>query len=131
MYIEEQPSKENILNVLMYLFENHMQNDCKIDMDQNLLSFELHQAGFEHESIRKAFGWLSELNLKQYEMQQHPPQQDSLRIFDKDECLKLDKTCRNLLMKLEGAEVLSPLTRELVISQIMHLGGNGVSKFFF
>ena len=127
MNIEEKTNKETILNILMYLFENHMQNDCQIDLDQNLLSFELNQIGFDNESICKAFCWLSELFLKQYDMQKYPPQKNSIRIFDKDECLKLDKLCRNLIMKLESVEILHPLTRELVISQIMQLDVDAVS----
>jgi Smg protein len=123
MNIEEQLTEENVLNVLMYLFENHMQNSCKIDIDQNLLSLELRKAGFQHESIRRAFDWLSELTSRQYDMQQHPPQQGSIRVFDAEECFKIDKLCRNLIIRLESIEILHPITRELVISQIMQLKG--------
>jgi Smg protein len=127
MNIEEQSIEENIINVLMYLFENHMQSSCKIEADQSVLSLELYQAGFQQESVRKAFNWLSELILQQYDMQQHPPQQTSIRIFDREECFKIDKLCRNLILRLEHEKILCPLTRELVISRIMQLDCDMVS----
>lgn len=113
--------KENMLGVLMYLFENHMQNSCDIKTDKKKLSLELRQAGFKSEAINKAFNWLSELTIQQQIIRQNPPQNRSFRIFTDEECKKLDKHCRNLLLYLEKIKILNSETRELVISQLMQL----------
>ena len=50
--------KENVFDVLMYLFENYMDEDPEVDQDQEALTSELTQAGFPKGEIRKAFSWL-------------------------------------------------------------------------
>jgi len=113
--------EENVLNVLIYLFKNHMRYGCKLDIEKNSLLLELCHLGFQHEYIGKALNWISELVLKQDHLQKYPPQKKSIHIFDVNECLKLDKSSRNLILRLENFDILNPLTRELIISQAMQL----------
>ena len=54
--------KENVFDVLMYLFENYMDEDPEISQDQETLSSELSQAGFPKGEINKAFTWLEGLS---------------------------------------------------------------------
>ena len=47
--------KENMLEVLMYLFENYMIEGNEFEPDQEILSAELSRAGFGDGEINKAF----------------------------------------------------------------------------
>ena len=53
--------KENMLDVLMYLFENYMDEGPEFSPDQETLATELYQAGFPRGEINKAFSWLEDL----------------------------------------------------------------------
>ena len=54
--------KENVFDVLMYLFENYMDEGTEFQPDQEALTYELTQAGFRRGEIRKAFSWLDGLS---------------------------------------------------------------------
>ena len=53
--------RENILDVLMYLFENYMNDEIEFDTDEESLRVELQEAGFHQAEITKAFKWLEGL----------------------------------------------------------------------
>ncbi|MEZ5671401.1 MAG: DUF494 family protein [Thiotrichaceae bacterium] len=57
--------KENILDVLMYLFEHFMDEDNQIGHDQDALKVELVAAGFQGTEVNKAFAWLEALSEQQ------------------------------------------------------------------
>jgi Smg protein len=115
--------KENVFDVLMYLFENYMDDDPEISQDQETLSSELAQAGFRKGEISKAFTWLEGLsNLRQQDAAW--PQQrvvGSLRHYSEREKVKLSLECRGFLMSMEHSGVLEPNTREMVIDRVMAL----------
>ena len=52
--------KENVLDVLLYLFENIMVEDPDADDDRESLQSSLIEAGFTPHEINKAFAWLDE-----------------------------------------------------------------------
>lgn len=110
-----------MLRVLMYLFKNHMENDCRLKDTPQKLMVELQRIGFKQASINKAFNWLAELRILQFKVKLNPPHKDSVRIFSIDECIKMDKECRGFIISLHEMGVLTTATRELVISQIMQL----------
>lgn len=115
--------KENVLDVLVYLFENYMVDETYIDHDQASLEGELQKAGFREGEISKAFSWiegLSEMQSDDVPLQLHG--NPSIRIFTERECDKLDLECRSLLLYLEQTGVLDSHSRELVIDRIMALG---------
>jgi Smg protein len=110
-----------MLRVLMYLFKNHMKNDCRLkDTPQKLIA-ELQRIGFEKKAIHKAFNWLAELSILQFNVKVNPPHKNSVRIFSIDERIKMDKKCRSFIIYLQKLGILNPATRELAISQIMQL----------
>lgn len=113
--------RENMLNVLMYLFENHMQDNCELTINRDQLISELNQIGFHQEAINKALNWLEGLTKQQETMLNSPPQKSSIRIFSNEEITKMDSQCRNQLMHLEKLGILTTETREIVINQIMQL----------
>ena len=72
--------KENVLDVLMYLFENYLDDDDnETEADRETLTVELEEAGFAKLEINKAFDWLE--NLARNPPDSEPPitQRDALQ----------------------------------------------------
>lgn len=117
--------KENKLDVLIYLFQNYMFDDEQEEPDQQTLSIELAQAGFDRQLIDQAFDWLE--NLAQHCESTEPPSggEGSLRMYRADELRRLSTEARGLLMSLEQCGVLIPATRELVVAQFLELDLEG------
>ena len=116
--------KENVLDVLIYLFENYMFDDDGYEPDQETLMIELSQAGFEHGMIDQAFEWLENLATL---CEQHPEElpalaTTSIRHYTTEECEHLNLEARGLLLSLEQCGVLNTISREMVIDQLMALG---------
>ena len=108
--------KENVFDVLIYLFENYMDADEDMNPDPDLLRTELLEAGFPQAEIVKAFDWLD--SLADYQAIQ-PVSTPAFRVFSALEEAKLDAECRGLLMSLEQSGILTPASRELVIDRVM------------
>ncbi|HEB66720.1 MAG TPA: DUF494 domain-containing protein [Gammaproteobacteria bacterium] len=114
--------KENVLDVLMYLFENYMNDEIEIDTDEESLRVELQEAGFQALEISKAFDWLEGLaNLQESQPGLAPVNAASIRLYTAAEQEKLDRQSRGFILFLEQAGVLDHLTREMVIDRIMAL----------
>ena len=118
--------KQNIFDVLMYLFENYMNDDVEFDVDEDSLRNELQEAGFQLGQIAQAFDWLE--GLTNYQEEGHYPSYNpehrperSTRVYTREECDKLDTNSRGFLMFLEQTGVLDHMTREMVIDRIMAL----------
>jgi Smg protein len=108
--------KENIFDVLIYLFENYLDDDIDLLPDSEGIKAELLQAGFEPAEVNSAFDWLEALteqsNIK-------PNITSAFRIFCRQEEVKLDIECRNFLLFLEHTGILTATTREIVIDRAM------------
>ncbi len=114
--------KEDVLDVLMYLFENYMDDDTATEADPETLKTQLREAGFLSTEINKAFAWLEDLALMQEGDSLLPARTArSIRVFSPTEEKKLDVECRGFLMFLEQMGVLNDASRELVIDRIMAL----------
>jgi len=115
--------KENMLDVLLYLFENYMIEGQEFQPDQETLSVELAQAGFGDGEINKAFDWLEDLSelCDPPASSVHGGAATSIRHFSPEEQLRFDYQAQGLLLKLEQSGILDPATRELVIDRIMAL----------
>ena len=114
--------KENVLDVLMYLFENYMNDEIEFDTDEETLRVELQEAGFQQVEITKAFEWLEGLaGLQDAPKRYTPNNANSVRVYTKEECEKLDLDSRGFLMFLEQTGVLDHNTREMVIDRVMAL----------
>ena len=53
--------KENVLDVLMFLFEKYYYDEPEEEPDREIMEDSLHQAGFSAGEIGKAFSWLDGL----------------------------------------------------------------------
>lgn len=113
--------KENVLDVLMYLFEHHLDEESDIEVDKGSLKDELTRAGFPEVEISKAFAWLEGLTVQQdtpaHALRNNPAD----RIYTSWEQERLDLQCRGFLIFLEQVGVLDSVTRELVLDRVMAL----------
>ena len=57
--------KDNVLDLLIYLFENYMSADDEPRPDRNTLKTELDKAGFAEADIERALEWLDGLSGEQ------------------------------------------------------------------
>jgi Smg protein len=113
--------KENVFDVLMYLFENYMDDGPEFNPDQEALTAELAEAGFARGEIRKAFSWLEGLSQLRAEHAGVAAGSHAMRHYTAQEKEKLDAECRGFLLAMERSGVLAPLTREIVIDRAMAL----------
>lgn len=114
--------KENVLDVLMYLFENYMDDGPEFSPDQETLTDELTQAGFPRAEVNKAFSWLEGLaSLRDGEAMPHGGRSQSIRVFSAHEQQKIGLEARDFILFLARTGVLDSLTRELVVDRVMAL----------
>jgi Smg protein len=112
---------ENVVDILIYLYENYMDGDQAPPSDQHELRNELIQAGFPTGEINKAFDWLDELANNEQHQHGESAQTHSLRIFTEEETARLDVNSRGLLLFLEQNDILRANARELVIERALAL----------
>jgi len=114
--------KEDILDVLMYLFENNIDDEeMGLNDDPESLKQELIEAGFLSSQVNKAFTWLEGLSEQPNWINITPQRTASIRVYVPDECDKLDVECRGFLLYLEQIGVLDAMSRELIIDRVMAL----------
>jgi len=113
---------ENIIDVLIYIYENYMDSDEAVPTDQIMLEEELIEAGFPKGEVQKAFDWLDELAWRQgYMNTGNVLVNKSIRIFTAKEQQRIDLETQGMLLYLEQIGVLDSLSRELVIERAMAL----------
>jgi len=113
--------KENILDILVYLFEHCLDSETNVMPEEKELREHLDSAGFQNQDVEKAFNWLDELSNARESTFNNPLSNRSVRIFSSQENAKLDVECRGFLMFLEHTGVLDPIARELIIDRAMAL----------
>ncbi|MFN2349068.1 MAG: DUF494 family protein [Thioalkalivibrio sp.] len=119
--------KENVLDVLMYLFENYIDEDTEIEPDRIQLQDKLLEAGFPGAEIDRAFDWLENLANQENNPLKQPLSNSALRVYTERETDRLDARSRGFLLFLEQNGVLDAATRELVIDRIMDLDAEEIS----
>ena len=112
--------KDNVLDLLIYLFENYMSADDEPRPDRGTLKLELDKAGFAEPDIERALEWLDGLSGEQLGKVAEATAR-AVRIFSGHELLRLDTDVRGYLMYLENVRILSATQRELVIDRLMAL----------
>ena len=118
---------ENVVEILIYLYENYMDSEQSALSDQDQLHEELVQAGFTSKEIDKAFLWMDELELRQSSQDFQPHTEHSIRIYTDEEMGRLDTECRGLLLFLEQNGILDQAGRELVIDRALALDTHTVA----
>jgi Smg protein len=113
--------EENVLDVLLYLFENFFYDDPEATRNRDLLQSTLIDAGFNGAEIRKAFDWLDSLSRLRPDTSLAHSQRGPLRVYATDELVRLDAQCRGFLMFLEANGILDAAQRELVLERVLAL----------
>jgi Smg protein len=118
--------KEGVLDILIYLFENYMDDaEPSPRPDRTLLAEELEHAGFEGSDVNRALQWLDSLR-ETPDSQSERATARAIRVFSAFEQLRLDADCRGHLMHLEHIGILSAAQRELVIDRLMALEADDI-----
>lgn len=111
--------KENVIDVLMFLFDNYLSYEEGMPDDETTLACELEEAGFEVSEITQAFDWLGELaDLQDVEVEKLSHSK-AMRIFTEKEKKKLDVSCLSYLLQLEEMGFIDVVTREMIIERAM------------
>jgi Smg protein len=107
-----------MFDILVYLFENYYTPEACPSAD--VLAKRLAAAGFEHEDIDDALGWLmglAETTEQCVELAQSPG--SGTRIYAETEQSHLGVDSIGFISFLESTEALSPALREIVIDRAM------------
>ncbi len=118
---------EDMVDVLIYLYENYMDGETPPPSDQNTLKDELVEAGFSGSEIEKALVWLDELALSVGGPEYARHVDHSIRIYTELEAQRLDIEARGLLLFLEQNGILDAASRELVIERALALDTAGLT----
>ncbi len=115
--------KENVIDVLLYRFENYIDNDDAGQPDKAALETELEQVGFPELEIDKALEWLENMTVIAEESSDAKPVSAGLamRFYAKEELELINTSCRGYLLFLEQVGVLDAATREIVIERVLAL----------
>lgn len=110
--------KENVLDVLMYLFENYTDIEFTDTGNHDALKEELSGAGFPEEEVKHAFEWLDTLAERRQQLSLFGST-GVIRVYSRQELSRLSTDCRGFLVYLEQLGILTPETRELAIDRLM------------
>ncbi len=113
--------KENVLDVLMYLFETYIDPEQEPEADQNELRDELSRAGFDDSEIDRALEWLDGLTDNHEGRNYNPQTAHGTRIYNDFETDRLNSACRGFITYLEQIGILSPPQREILIDRLLAL----------
>lgn len=113
--------KQSVFDVLMYLFENYIDDDSAKQTDPEELKALLKDAGFGQSYISAAFDWLEGLVRLQDETSVVAKSGSTLRIYHSIESDKLDIECQGFLHFLEQMGVIDATSREHIIDRAMAL----------
>jgi Smg protein len=106
-----------MFDILVYLFENYYTPQACPEAD--VLAYKLAAAGFEHDDINDALGWLNGLaqTTEQCVQLAQAPQGDSQRIFTDHEYQTLGTQAIGFISFLENSGVLPAVLREILIDR--------------
>jgi len=113
--------KENVLDVLMYLFETYVDTEEEPEADQHELRDELSRAGFADIEIDRALDWLDGLTEHQDNLAYNAQTGHGTRIYSDFEQERLDSPCRGYITYLEHIGILSPPQREILVDRLLAL----------
>lgn len=119
--------KENLLDVLMYLFENYTSESLAIREHIQMITAEMVSVGFRRENVNEAVEWFEVLRSS---MDAFPKQNSfkssAIRIYTPEESVRLTPEAKSCLLYLEQAGVIDARVREIVIDRAMALASSAV-----
>src|SRR5699024_4611545 len=111
------PMNENLLDVLLYLFENFSMPNIE---HTNQVRADLGEAGFMPDEIDDAFDWIRASQNNDQILLSEPDDQ-ALRLYSPLEQQLLSSACRGYLTRLQHCGVLTATLRETVIDRLLAL----------
>ena len=104
----------------MYLFDNDLTSTKKFMQNPLYIQQQLAAEGFPPYEIHQAISWLKELQQwQESESMSTLSESQSQRVFSASESHKFTKKARDLLMRLEKRNVITPWHREVIIDRAM------------
>src|SRR3990167_4131160 len=111
-----------MFEILMFLFENYMDDNVKLKTDDSTIAIELENMGFDRYEISRALHWLDGLTQFQRAFLMTPAMMTrALRHYIPEEAERLGVEGRGFLLYLEQIGILDPMTREVVVDRVMAL----------
>jgi Smg protein len=111
----------SVLDILIYVFDRYMLDEAPEVPQRAHLARDLERAGFSPAKVERALDWLTDLAFEQMRSQPAPAAERGLRVFTDSELARLSTECRDVLLRLERARVLSSAQREIVIERMLAL----------
>ncbi len=122
--------KNDVLDVLLYIFERFENDDYFIIEEAQKLADELTEVGFTEGEIGSAFDWIDALATLRENQEEHLFEQihsDGFRVFSSQERRILGQQGLSLLVRLEQSGLIDFAARELIIDRILALKMDTVS----
>ena len=111
-----------MFEVLLFLFENYMDDNVKLKTDNETIVIELERIGFDRFEVDRALHWLAGLTKFQKGFSTASTlMSQAIRHYAPEEIERLTVESRGFLLYLEQIGILDPITREVVIDRIMAL----------
>ncbi len=119
--------KQSVVDVLMFLFERYLDDEdlkenSRVTDERDRLQIRLEEVGFHNREINEAFDWLDDLADLQDKQPFLPVKETSIRIYSAEEKKLIDKESIGFLHFLEQTNILTPVTRELILDRVAALG---------
>jgi len=117
--------KENVLDILIHLFENFLDADDDTTPSREALKQELEQVGYPEADIERALAWLESLAADP-DRAMNEGAARAVRVFSGHEQVRLDTDVRGYLLHLENLGILSAAQREVVIDRLLALEADDI-----
>ena len=119
--------KEDVLEVLLFIFEHFCDDDSGYTDQEDDLVSTLVQCGFGKNEVEKALLWLDDLvDLRDQDYSPDAHKTTAIRIYTAFEKEKLKTDCRGFILFMEQVGVLDCQAREMVIDRAIALEGKEV-----
>ena len=119
--------KQSVVDVLMFLFERYLDDEelnetSRVTDERDSIRLRLEEMGFHNHEINQAFDWLEGLAELQHDNQLIPLKKTSTRIYSEEEKKLISLESIGFLNFLEQSNILTPVTRELILDRVVALG---------
>ncbi len=123
--------KEELFEVLMYIFENHIGRDHPDQASEEALFHELSEAGFTPEVIDTAFEWLDNIaaiHSAEAQSEDKLTLSSGFRVFSQEELKHFNPDVCGLILKFEQIGILDSYSREIVINRLLAIEPNEIDE---
>ncbi len=119
--------KQSVVDVLMFLFERYLDDDTqdentRVTDERDSIQIRLEEMGFHNHDINQAFDWLEDLAELREKDQSISVKETSTRIYSEEEKKLISLESIGFLNFLEQTNILTPVTRELILDRVIALG---------